>query len=162
MTSTTYTIISSITDFPIADVVANPRIYKRNGTLLVGYYSKNAMFTAINFPLAYYLGFGGPGLENLPLHPLFEFGLNHRGQFEASNSPKLIELKKYVEKGRDPIADNEISLQIARELKHVIFTFDDETLEIIYFQDNLSKPKVSVVVEALANETWQVMLGELG
>jgi hypothetical protein len=76
--------------------------------------------------------FGYPNDETLQGHPLHQFGLEHYGFFTVENSPLIYEIEKQNE------CHSQHRPGIYTKFCHWIFTFHDETLEVIALRGNVS------------------------
>ncbi len=65
--------------------------------------------------------FGEPNDEDLPNHPLYQYGLGYYGIFVIKNSPWISEL----------VQSNDAERGSAGDLMHVIATFHDSTFECL-------------------------------
>jgi hypothetical protein len=89
---------------------------------------------------------GYPNDEALGAHPLAKYGLKFYDVFEVSHSPLIDELKK-----RNSVHPRHSDALFAKD-RHWVFTFQDETLEVI----SRDAPTFEVVSAASASDALQM------
>ncbi len=106
----------------------NPMIFSDESDLLVLFYvsgQKDTEMTLALFRNYASYKFGLPREDCIPNHPLYKYGLERFGFFEAGDSSWIKEIKKINKE------DHAFSKEYFDNLKHYIFTFHDSTFECV-------------------------------
>lgn len=138
-------------DWPKPAVVAEPRVWADDSTLLFRYRTSDDKIAVLRFPLCSYLAFGAPNDEALSGHPLSSRGLKHYSVHEVVHSSLIAVLER--RNSIHPRHDRELYL---RDKRHYIFTFQDSTLEFVVNLGEWWKPTIQVCdSEDEAEQAWQ-------
>lgn len=132
-------------------VVAEPRIFGDDSSLVIRYRAAEGKIVVVRFPLCDYVIFGAPNDEALGGHPLASRGLQFYSVHEVLHSSlmKMLERRNSVHHGHDPE-------WFLRDKKHYVFTFQDSTLECVVSEGEWWRPTVKVVdSDSEAEQEWQ-------
>ena len=87
--------------------------------------SEQENWVVVRFRNILHIRFGHPNDEVLPAHPLAKHGLTYYDVFEVVRSPLIEEIKK-----QNSIHPRHSDAMFSKD-RHWVFTFQDETLEVI-------------------------------
>jgi len=138
-------------DWPQPAVVSEPRIWADDTTLSLMYRTDSDCHAVIQFPLCAWFAFGAPNDEALGGHPLARAGLRHYSVHEVHASALVRELERRnsVHPRHDPAS--------YLHRRHIVFTFQDSTLECVVSADEAWTPIVQVFEHSEeAEEAWRM------
>jgi hypothetical protein len=140
-----------LADWPPPMVVAKPRVYADDRSLVIRYRTAEDKTVIVRFPLCEYLAFGMPNDEALNGHPLYGRGLEFYSVHQVVDSSliKALERRNAVHPRHDP------QLYL-KGMKHFIFTFQDSTLECVVAEEKWWKPTLKICAsESEAEREWR-------
>lgn len=138
-------------DWPQPTTVAEPRVWADDHKLAVTYSTNEERYAVIRFASCRYFAFGAPNDEALGGHPLAAAGLKYYSVHEIHGSALIRQLE------RQNSAHPKHSPDLFRDLRHLVFTFQDSTLECVVDAGQWSPPPDLTVYKTLseAEAAWR-------
>lgn len=134
---------------PAAGATA-PRVLADDTVLSLQYRLADRRVAVIRFPLCWYVAFGQPNDEALAGHPLYNRGLQHYSVHEVLDSLLIAELER-----RNSVHPKHDPDWYYKGSKHLIFTFQDSTLECVVSTESWWTPSIKIFAgEEEANQEW--------
>jgi hypothetical protein len=124
-------------EWPQPAVVAEPRLIADDHEFSLIYRSTGDDIAVVCSRYRY-LSVGAPNDEALGGHPLAKSGLRHYSVHEVYQSQLIQELER-----RNSIHPRH-SPSLFRDLKHLVFTFQDNTLECVVTVGKWAEPRIAV------------------